>query len=116
MTKAQLNEKRGKEICQQIEIILNICSQAYTDVIKSVQPIMTKIPVMDDDDDINDEDDIDMIKNTLNQIFKNYVQVYKKERLEEMTSKTHDISNEEGNTSDGDDDAIEDKEKLDQEI
>ena len=43
ITKAQMKEVRGGPIVQQIEIILNLCSRSYSDVIKSIQPVITKV-------------------------------------------------------------------------
>ena len=113
MTRSQLDDARGGAIIKQIEIILNICSQSYTDTIKSVQPVMTKFEPSPDEEEIVDDDDIDVVKNRLSEIFKNHVIRYKKDRLEEIIQKEEAITLSEGELDGAD---LEDREKLDLEI
>lgn len=112
MSRAQLEENRGGLIVQQIEIILNICSQSYTDVIKSVQPVMTKFELNPSDEDVNEDDDIDVVKGRLKEIFDNYVRNYRKEREEELNQR----SNPYDDPQDQEEGGIEDREKLQAEI
>ena len=111
MTKAQTEDCRGQAIIQQIEVILNICSQSYQDLIKSVQPVITKVPYNPDDEDVNYDDDIDVIKANLKAIFDNYIDNYRKQRQEEINQREKA-----GHSADEEDGGIEDIEKLESEI
>lgn len=66
---------------------MNICSQSFSDVIKSVQPVMTKFEPNPNDDEVNEDDDIDVVKGRLKEIFDNYVRNYSKDREEEINQR-----------------------------
>ena len=84
ITKAQMKEVRGGPIVQQIEIILNLCSRSYSDVIKSIQPVITKVEQNPSEEEINEEDDIDILKHNLKEIFDNYLINIRREKEEEL--------------------------------
>ena len=79
-----MKESRGKPLLDQIEIILNLCSQNYLEVSKSIKPVITKIGIHPSDEEITHEDDIDMLKSVLKDIFDNYMTNFKRERQEEL--------------------------------
>lgn len=109
MTRNQLDDAKGKAIIQQVEVILNMCSQSYTDVIKSVQPVMTKLEPSQDEEEIVDEDDIDVIRSRLKDIFDQYLQNYNKTRLEEIIQREETQISINGEIDRGN---LEDREKL----
>ena len=79
-TSAQMKESRGKPLLDQIEIIMNLCSQNYLEVSKSIKPVITKIGIHPSDEEISFEDDIDTLKSVLIEIFENYMTNFKFER------------------------------------
>jgi hypothetical protein len=79
-----MKEVRGGPIVQQIEIILNLCSRSYSDVIKSIQPVITKVEQHPSDCEVYDDDDIDVLKHNLKEIFDNYLINTSREMAEEL--------------------------------
>ena len=104
ITKAQMKEVRGGPIVQQIEIILNLCSRSYSDVIKSIQPVITKVEQHPSPEEVYDDDDIDVLKYNLKEIFDNYLINTRREMAEEL---------DQGKSSDGvPTGSLEDRQKM----
>lgn len=65
-TQNQLEVARGHEVIKQIEVILNICQDNIADLIESIQPVLTKCEITDDDDAI----DLDVVHDNLVKMFR----------------------------------------------
>ena len=82
-------------------------SGSLSEIIKSIQPVITKVDF--NSEELNENDDLDILKATLLKYFKNYLENLKKEKLKEINCEKLTNSTRDSNT-------IEDEQLMEQDI